>query len=600
MKEMRGLTLVLLILLGCDTSDRTANGSVADVRLREAAYLDFSAAPTLPSEGGFAAWHEESRRAAFVDRQFPTEILLFSPGGEFERVVGGAGAGPGEFDRIEAFGFDRMGALWAISQGGTRATVHTPDGNLVRTLSLAQPVVKLHPLGEDRFLAVQAGSQGAEVALLFGDGSVEALPPVPALGLGAEAELVAVATDGADRFWIAPPHSFSVWAGTVDGAMAALDLPDAEWFGARYPDAFREEFGEMIDARGATVLALEYDPAADLLWITTGVPVQEPDAPAIREIFASGDATRYAELPAMLIDHVVVGVDPATGTRIAERRFDYRPLSLRSIRQYELAGSEGVSIVVPEAADPAEIARSAGPDDPHRDLPVNAACALPPEPVTVLDDGDALLRYWTFPVAAVHTGSVLPNDDGLRRYREALFAEGAVDRLPELDLPPARTAEEDEIWQDELHNNQLVYGGGAGTIEPLTCLDALLFAEQNRRVPQSERPTEFMASILLRGAPGSEEATVIFGAGSEIFPPREVYGLDLIADRVADGWRFHTALHNHTRQENGALGVPVPSTSDVRFSRSLAESHGLERVRVTNGFYTFDAPVAELTEMRAR
>lgn len=68
-------------------------------------------------------------------------------------------------------------------------------------------------------------------------------------------------------------------------------------------------------------------------------------------------------------------------------------------------------------------------------------------------------------------------------------------------------------------------------------------------------------------------------------------------------WRTRMAsarLHNHTRHANGALGVPVPSTSDVRFVRSLAAARGLERVRVTNGFYSFDAAVDEISGFRGR
>jgi hypothetical protein len=129
---------------------------------------------------------------------------------------------------------------------------------------------------------------------------------------------------------------------------------------------------------------------------------------------------------------------------------------------------------------------------------------------------------------------------------------------------------------------------------------ALLFAEQNARVPQLERPTEFLASVLRRGAEEGEEVVVIFGAGSEMFPPRTVYGFDVADEYLARGWRYWYVLHNHTRQGNGALGVPVPSASDVQLARNLAAERGLERVRVTNGFYTFEAAVDEMAVFRSR
>jgi hypothetical protein len=96
---------------------------------------------------------------------------------------------------------------------------------------------------------------------------------------------------------------------------------------------------------------------------------------------------------------------------------------------------------------------------------------------------------------------------------------------------------------------------------------------------------------------------VVFGAGLEMFVPREVYGLDVVEQRLDEGWSYWYAIHNHTLQRNGdllALGVPVPSTSDIGLNRSLAERFGLDSVRVTNGFYTFRASIDELGRFRAR
>ena len=49
-----------------------------------------------------------------------------------------------------------------------------------------------------------------------------------------------------------------------------------------------------------------------------------------------------------------------------------------------------------------------------------------------------------------------------------------------------------------------------------------------------------------------------------------------------------------------ALGVPAPSTSDVRMNRSLFERMGLGSARVTNGFYTFHGSAEDLEPFRAR
>ena len=149
----------------------------------------------------------------------------------------------------------------------------------------------------------------------------------------------------------------------------------------------------------------------------------------------------------------------------------------------------------------------------------------------------------------------------------------------------------------------LVFDEEAGRVDPISCLDALLFARQAARVSQLEQPTEFIASVLRRDTPEGTRVLVVFGAGSEMFVPRGWYGFDLVGDYLADGWKFWYTIHNHTTQKNGsrlALGVPVPSTSDVKLLRSLAAELGLDSVRVTNGFYTFRAAVEELSQFRAR
>lgn len=229
-------------------------------------------------------------------------------------------------------------------------------------------------------------------------------------------------------------------------------------------------------------------------------------------------------------------------------------------------------------------------------------CTLPAPPEVVVDAQGAVLKVWRLTLAEVHQRPVLPDAPGLRAYREALRAAGAVERHPALHIPPRLGETEARVWEDEELNNARAYRGGVGSIEPLTCLDALLFAAHDARIPQRERPTEFIASVLHRKAEntGEHDTVVIFGAGSEMFPPRSVYGFDLVEQYRAQGWTYTFLLHNHTTQADGTLGVPVPSTSDVALARNLAESLGLQRVRVTNGFYTFDAAVEELAAFRAR
>jgi len=235
--------------------------------------------------------------------------------------------------------------------------------------------------------------------------------------------------------------------------------------------------------------------------------------------------------------------------------------------------------------------------------PVDARCALPDRPTAVHRTGADVLLVWELPAGRPYDQPVLPGDSAFLAYRAAVRADGADLERPVADRPEPATPEEAAIWRDEDFNADLAHGGSAGTIAPITCLDALLFAHQNRRVSQLERPTEFIASVLVREAAETPAVAVVFGAGEEMFPPRSVYGFEVVGRYLAEGWRYAYLLHNHTLQRNGsrlALGTPAPSTSDVRLLRSLVADLGLEGARVTNGFYTFAVPAEDLPRFRAR
>ena len=232
--------------------------------------------------------------------------------------------------------------------------------------------------------------------------------------------------------------------------------------------------------------------------------------------------------------------------------------------------------------------------------PVDPACVLPGTPAVVLEDGGAVLWVWRIPWKDTYARPALPNDAGLLAYRAAVRETGAEERYPALAVPTSGTGPDADVWRDESFNEDLAYRGVVGAIGPITCLDALLLAQQNARVPQIERPTEFLASVLRKSNDGREEVVIVFGAGTELFPPKTVYGFNIVDNYLAQGWSYWYVLHNHTRQSNGALGIPVPSTADVQFVRGLATGRGLKRVRVTNGFYSFDAGIDELQKFRAR
>jgi hypothetical protein len=220
----------------------------------------------------------------------------------------------------------------------------------------------------------------------------------------------------------------------------------------------------------------------------------------------------------------------------------------------------------------------------------------------ILDEDGTVLLTWELDLADVDT-EALPDEPAFIAYRQAIQSDSADLRRPVADPPVVEDEAQAALWEDEDYNNELAFSGQVGSIEPIGCLDALLFSHQASRVSEIEHPTEFLASVLRREGESGTELAVVFGAGTEMFVPREAYGFDAVDGYLADGWSYWYALHNHTVQSNGdrlALGVPVPSTSDVQLSRNLAESKGLEGVRVTNGFYTFTATIEEMEPFRSR
>ena len=214
-------------------------------------------------------------------------------------------------------------------------------------------------------------------------------------------------------------------------------------------------------------------------------------------------------------------------------------------------------------------------------------CQFPFESTVVGREGTAVLLMWETEASSLWSSIRLPADTAYARYRRQIEAAGA-DQMHPAQFVPVHQRDE-PFWARELRNVELAYGGEAGVIRPVQCLDALLFAFQNARVSQLERPTEFLASVLRKTSGGRTRLRVYFGAGDEMFPPKAVYGFDQVERDVADGWEYMAMLHNHTIQDADGemrLGVPAPSISDVQLLTGLVERVGLNQAWVTNGVYT--------------
>jgi hypothetical protein len=227
-----------------------------------------------------------------------------------------------------------------------------------------------------------------------------------------------------------------------------------------------------------------------------------------------------------------------------------------------------------------------------------AVCDLPAEaPAVVRRDGAATLWIWNLDADPVLFEPGFPNDPGLVAFRRAVGGDDVAPPTPESSATsdPA----EAELWRRERRNAELVYGGRAGEVRPIHCLESILFAHQHRRFSQIDQPTELIASILRR----RDQVRIYLGASDQMFPPKSVYGFDLVEADLAAGWQLESILHNHTVRRDGnavVLGTPSPSTSDVQLMRALVESLGVRRVLVTNGVHTADVPAEALERLESR
>lgn len=105
----------------------------------------------------------------FIAQPVSGHVLVLSSEGEAERIIGGRGDGPGEFQRVRRVGFTDDGMLWVSDPGARRVTFFDAEGELVRTLRVPGP-----PLGSPNPLeALAAFSDGA---MLLMDRNIMGLP----------------------------------------------------------------------------------------------------------------------------------------------------------------------------------------------------------------------------------------------------------------------------------------------------------------------------------------------------------------------------------------------------------------------------------------
>jgi hypothetical protein len=203
-------------------------------------------------------------------------------------------------------------------------------------------------------------------------------------------------------------------------------------------------------------------------------------------------------------------------------------------------------------------------------------------------------------------------DELLTRFRTALARRLGMD-------PDARALVERQRaifaamegeWRGEATNATRLLDGDAGTIHPISCLEAMLWKWQAARYPMLEHPTEFGAFVLR----GPDRVRVYLSSADLVGQRIRGAVTERVRADIEAGFRLVIHIHNHpflfdrevgdrmwtveaTRDD--VAGALAPSMTDVQFYRRLRDSHGLEAAWVTNGIETSRFRAAEFETLRA-
>lgn len=111
----------------------------------------------------------------------------------------------------------------------------------------------------------------------------------------------------------------------------------------------------------------------------------------------------------------------------------------------------------------------------------------------VLQEPRRLLQYWELDDSPLWRSGLMPDSRAywrsVRHVRARLDVSAPARYLSTAAAPSPADA----------HNNALALSGKLGALEPISCLEAALFAHQAGRRPMETEPTEFLAFVLRRG-----------------------------------------------------------------------------------------------------
>ncbi len=218
-------------------------------------------------------------------------LLRYDHEGRRLQARGGAGEGPGEFERIMRIEAGPDGSLWLSDIGKSGLMVLEAEGIRVSHLRGLFSWATFAPVGGGRALVLRS-EEGPPIGLLHPDGTVETLTPPEDLGrflsqesIGTRALTFSLIPAGTDRAYLLDQRDLTVWHLRLhaDGTVSAARLPRPESVAdeiakerdrmlaalpgggnlfALLADAWDTDArGRLLLKTGAGPLALLYDPA---------------------------------------------------------------------------------------------------------------------------------------------------------------------------------------------------------------------------------------------------------------------------------------------------------------------------------------------------
>lgn len=202
-------------------------------------------------------------------------------------------------------------------------------------------------------------------------------------------------------------------------------------------------------------------------------------------------------------------------------------------------------------------------------------------------------------------------DEVISRFRQTLRARVDVDVEPRLLLERQRAilAKMPEATGD-VANLTVLLEGRAGNINPIGCLEAMLWKWQAARYPMLEHPTEFGAFVLR----GHGRVRVYLSSADLVGQKIRRPVTELVQGDVIGGFRLMAHIHNHPfllnrevgdrmwtveASKEDVAGALAPSTTDVEFYRNVVGNLSLEEAWVTNGLHTARFHAGELDSLMA-